>query len=773
MESLERKLQTALDEISELKKENKSLKRENNELKRQIQTKTMQNNQHIETNFNNARKIELNRRMQLYKSIFKGREDVFAYLWENNSGEAGYSPARKQNGTDFSPITDEVLYDHLTGKRVIGLYPLLKDNTCWFLSVDFDKHSWQEDSLAFVATCKHYDIPASIERSRSGNGCHVWIFFNERVPAFLARRLGDMLLANSLKGKQGSGMSSYDRMFPNQDVMPEGKFGNLIALPLQAEPRKKENSVFVDENFKAYSDQWLYLSQVRKITKKDIESVIDMEQSQPTFVKEMIVDSDIPERVNAVYKNGIFISKRDIPIHLVKEIAKLAQFGNPAFYSAEKRRMSTKGIPRVIDCSDDNGDFIILPRGCDNDIENFFENKSIEFSMKDLSYQGEEIDVTFTGQLSVQQEDALESLLSQKIGILAATTGFGKTVVAAALIAKRKVNTLIIVHRKQLMDQWRERLAVFLNIAPTLIGQIGGGKNNPNYMIDLAMIQSLNYGGTVKETIKKYGQVIVDECHHFAAFSFEKVLKEVESTYVLGLTATPKRKDKLERIMKMQLGPIRYQVSAKEQAKVRPFKHILIPRMTLFKSRQNKKGKTVQSLYSEIAMDEKRNAMIFNDVLMELEQGSTPIIITERLEHVLILTEKFQGFTKNMIVLTGELSKREAKSRLEYLHGLSDEQERLVIATGKYIGEGFDYAKLDTMFLVMPFSWDGTLQQYVGRLHRLYENKTEVKVYDYIDYNEPVLADMYKNRETGYKTLGYVVKGDRSSASVAEQLKLF
>lgn len=775
MDNIETQLQEALVEISQLKKEKEHLRQENSQLKQQILTITKQNNYREFTDDKSySRQKELKTRVQLFKSLFKGREDIFAYRWERKNGGVGFSPARKSDGIGFYPLTDAVIYDHLLGRRVIGLYPLLLDNTCWFLAVDFDGENWQGDVEVFMSICKRLDVPANLERSRSGNGCHVWIFFRERTQAQLVRRFGEVLLSHSLKEKRKGRLTSYDRMFPNQDFLTKGKFGNLIALPLQGGPRKNGNTVFVDESFNAYSDQWLYLSKVQKMDKKDIESILHTPTKIP---QQFFVNEEIPENLNdfekieVIYRNGILITKKNVPNHFIQEIAQLARFSNPAYYQAQKRRLSTNRIPRFIDCSDDRDDYLYLPRGCEDDLVSLFEKKSVKYSLKDLSFRGKNIYVKFIGQLSLQQEEALQSLLAHKTGILAATTGFGKTVVAASLIAKRKVNTLVVVHRKQLLDQWKERLSVFLKIEPNLIGQVGGGKNNPKGIIDIATIQSLKYKGTKNNTINNYGQVIVDECHHFSAFTFEEVLKGIDAAYVHGLTATPNRKDGLEPIMRMQIGPIRYRVSAKEQAKIRPFKHVLIPRFTSFKSKQVEKE--IQSIYTEIVSDEKRNDMIFNDVLLELELGSTPIVITERIDHVTKLEDRFSGFTKNLIVLTGELSKKEATKRLKKLDDLSDDEERLVIATGKYIGEGFDHARLDTLFLTMPISWKGTLQQYVGRLHRLHENKTIVKVYDYVDQNEPILVRMYENREVGYKTLGYIVKGSRPDKKITEQMKLF
>lgn len=768
MKNFENELQNAYKEIERLKVENDQLR----QLLQQHQIKIPNRNDQ-KYGQSDAKEAKLRKRIAIFKSLFKGRNDVFAYRWKLKNGKFGYSPAKKSGSGYHIPLTDQQIYDHLSGEKTIGLYPLLLDNTCWFLTVDFDKKDWKKDVKAFIHTCKMMKIPFSTERSRSGNGAHIWIFFSEPVLARVARKLGKILLAKTKETFGNNGLNSYDRFFPNQDTMPEGKLGNLIALPLQGVPRKQGNSIFIDENFQPYSNQWLYLSKVEKMSKHEVESIVkrfDTEEKTLRVHESMPRTEEIPEKINVICKNGIYIRKQGIPGYLLQEIAQLAKFSNPAFYKAEKKRLSTKQIPRIIDCSEEMSDKLLLPRGCMDELAKMLKNKSIEIVMEDETNYGKPIGLEFQGKLSVQQEDCLQQMLAHNIGILSATTGFGKTVVAASMIAKRNVNTLVIVHRNQLMEQWKERLTAFLDIDSKSIGIVGGGKNTAKGIVDIATIQSLSNKGAVKDIIRKYGQIIVDECHHFSSFTYEKVLKETDAAFIYGLTATPKRKHGHELIMKMQLGPIRYKVNAKDQAKVHPFKHILILRFTSFKSADNEKD--VQELYSELVHHEARNNMIFNDVLKELDHGSFPIVLTERIEHIKELNKKFQRFVKNIIVLTGELSKKEKEQRLNILETLPDNEERLVIATGKYIGEGFDNTRLDTMFLTIPISWQGTLQQYVGRLHRLHADKTVVKVYDYVDVKEAMFEKMYKNRRKGDKSLGYVVEGTETG-SVTQQMNLF
>lgn len=755
--------------LQEVLKENKKLKSENQQLKNLLKRHNIP--------IQDPKEAEIKSRIKLFRSLFKGREDVYAYQWKNSEGIIQYSPAEQKKGKhkNYFPLTDQVIHDHLTGQKVIGIYPVLKNNTCWFLAVDFDKKDWEQDARVFNRICKELQVPSNMERSRSGNGCHVWVFFEEAIPSKLARKLGYILLSKASEKRVQ--LQSYDRLFPTQDMVPVGKFGNLIALPLQGQPRQQGNSVFVNENFHAFPDQWEYLSGIKKMSKEAVEKIVDKYGNTHDKVLTVAENNTnltaLPQKLEVVLKNGIHIPVNKLPATFFEQIEALGKFSNPEFYRNQSNKRSTYNIPRVIDCTDTWENHLILPRGVFADLNKLFKENKVELMVKNETNTGTKVKREFLGELTSAQEDAVQTLLYYKNGILAATTGFGKTVAAAALISRRKVNTLIIVHTKQLLDQWKERLSSFLQLKNGDVGQIGGGKNTANGIIDVATIQSLNYKGRVKDDIKNYGQIIVDECHRAAANNYEKVLKKAEAAYVHGLTATPKRKDGKQRIMIMQLGPIRYEVTAKDQAKVHPFKHILVPRKTLFKSKLSDKEKNINKLYDEIVNDTKRNDMIFNDVLLELEAGSSPIILTERVQHVQKLEKMFHRFTKNMVVLTGKLKKKERKERLQKLKELPDNEERLIIATGKYIGEGFDNALLDTLFLVMPISWKGTLQQYVGRLHRVHQNKEVVKVYDYVDYREKRFKNMYKNRESGYKALGYVLENDKSKQSSGEQLRLF
>jgi superfamily II DNA or RNA helicase len=418
-------------------------------------------------------------------------------------------------------------------------------------------------------------------------------------------------------------------------------------------------------------------------------------------------------------------------------------------------RLPTFGKTRVIACAEDFPLYIGLPRGSLDEVQELLKAYNSKAELTDERFKGRTLDVSFKGELSPLQQLAAKSLLANDNGILSAATAFGKTVAAVWLIAARRVNTLVLVHRRQLMDQWKERLAAFLDLPPKAIGQVGGGIDKRTGIIDVGIIQSLNRKGEVKDLVAEYGQVIIDECHHISAFSFEQVLKQVKARYVCGLTATPVRKDGHHPIIMMQCGPIRFRVDAKKQAVARPFEHIVIPRHTTFGMPPEINSPGIQDVYAALVLDEQRNDLIFDDLLLALEAGRSPLLLTERTEHLDYFARRLKGFARNIIVLRGGMGKKQRKALADQLINIPDQEERVIISTGRYIGEGFDDARLDTLFLVLPISWRGTLQQYAGRLHRLHDNKRIVQIYDYVDVNVPVLIRMYDKRLKGYNAIGY------------------
>lgn len=801
---LKKQLEKALAECASLRKENASLRALLCESSREDHLEK-DNIMFVEhTNVAGMSNVVTNgstpsEKVALFRSLFRGREDVYAVRWEGRGGRSGYAPACRNEWTkpvcrkpeikcnaceyrELLSVTDQVIFDHLAGRHTAGIYPLLQDETCWFLALDFDKKSWQDDAAAFLETCGEMQIPAALERSRSGNGAHVWVFFEKPIPASLVRNLGTYILTRTMEHRHQIGLDSYDRIFPNQNTLPKGGFGNLIALPLQRVPRNKNNSVFLNEEFELYPDQWFFLSTLRKMQFSEVEAIVrdashnggvlcvrnstedEVNNSAPwelppsKRIPEKNIQCPLPFVVRVVQSNLIYIEKDSLPSAFLNRLMCLAAFQNPEFYKAQAMRLSTFGKPRVISCAEDFPSYIGLPRGCLDEVIELFETHDIKIDLIDERFPGRRLDVSFQGELNVLQKKAAEALEAHDIGVLSAPTAFGKTVLAAWIIAQRKVNTLIMVHRRQLLDQWRERLSSFLNIPIESIGQIGGGKDCRTGLLDVGTIQSLIRKGVVKDLVADYGQVVVDECHHVSAVSFEQVLKQVKARYVFGLTATPVRKDGHHPIITMQCGPIRFRVNPKKQAALRPFEHVIYPRYTNFVVTEDAQKKGIQEIYTALIKDESRNDLIFDDILMSLERGRSPLFLTERTEHLEYFADRLQGFSRNILVFRGGMGKKQRQDLRLQMASISDDEERLIIATGRFIGEGFDDARLDTLFLAFPISWRGTLQQYAGRIHRLHTNKKFVEVFDYVDINVPVLMRMYEKRMKGYSALGYQVK---------------
>jgi superfamily II DNA or RNA helicase len=747
------------------------------------------------------------KRIALFRSLFRGREDVYARRWESSDGRSGYSPAAQkdwqainksrpedrkkvdQRTRKFFPLTDSVIENHLLGKETIGVYPLLADETCWFLAVDFDKKTWQEDSTAFLDTSREMNIPAALERSRSGKGGHVWIFFDCAVPAITARKLGCAILTRTMDRRHQVGLDSYDRFFPSQDTMPKGGFGNLIALPLQGVPRKVGNSVFIDANFQPYADQWAFLAALERVPLMVAEEMIaqaqrkgdligikvsvadDEERQDPWTIPssrkrlERTIQGPLPESVRIVRANLVYVEKRGLPSAMLNCLLRLAAFQNPEFYKAQKMRLSTYAKPRVIACGEDFAEHVALPRGCLSEIIALLEAHGIRPEVRDERFVGTPIEVEFQGELRPFQLEAVSKITRHDEGILCAPTAFGKTAVAAWLIANRKVNTLVMVHRQQLLDQWHERLAMFLSLHSEMIGQIGGGRMGRTGHVDIAVIQSLYRREEVRDFVGEYGQVIVDECHHISAFTFEQVMKQVKAKYVVGLTATPTRRDGHHPIIYMQCGPTRFSMSARSMTETTPFEHKVIPRHTEFHLMAESSDITIHDIYSMLVGDKSRNEMIASDLMRAVQTGRSPLLLTGRTEHLQYFVAKLNGIVKHVFVLKGGMGKKQRRKIAEDLASVPEHEPRVILATGSYIGEGFDDARLDTLFLAMPISWKGTLQQYVGRLHRVHDNKRVVQVYDYVDDWVAMLERMYERRLKGYSAIGYTI--DDTPAALA------
>ena len=749
-------------------------------------------------------------RIGLFRNLFRGREDIHARRWTSADGRSGYTPAalmdwgaiHSSNPEDrkkvarqtrtFLPLTDAAVENHLLGKETIGVYPLLPDETCWFLAVDFDKKSWQEDARAYLDSCAAMSVPASLERSRSGNGGHTWIFFDQPVPAVIARKMGSALLTRTMERRHQLGLDSYDRIFPNQDTMPKGGFGNLIALPLQYSPRKQGNSVFLDADFVPYKDQWTYLSSVQRLSMISAMAIVEEAQCKGDLigVRMSLSDDDesqdpwtlppsrrrtehpikgpFPGSVNVTRANLVYIEKQGLPPAMINRILRIAAFQNPEFYKAQAMRLSTFGKPRIIACGEDFTNHIAVPRGCISEVLELSQSHGIRVEVQDERNHGMVVATEFRGKLRPDQEVAAARMLHHDDGILCAPTAFGKTAVAAWLIAKRKVNTLVLVHRRQLLDQWQARLAMFLDLPIEQVGAIGGGKVKRTGVVDVALIQSLRRNHAVQDFVAEYGQVIVDECHHLSAFTFEQVMRAIKAKYVVGLTATLTRKDGHHPIIQMQCGPIRFGMSAKAMTEASPFQHRVAPAPHDIPN-ADRHCRCHHSGYLS-GVGSGRGAQRIDRIRYSSRlyvDGRSPLLLTGRTDHLLHLANLLRGAVEHLFVLKGGMGKKQRKAIDDAIKAVPDDAPRLILATGSYIGEGFDDARLDTLFLAMPISWKGTLQQYVGRLHRLHDGKQIVQVYDYADIAEPMLARMYERRRKGYASIGYEMKSPHELESHA------
>ena len=768
--------------------------------------------------------LSADEKVALFRSVFRGREDVFARRWQSSAGKSGYQPVcANEWRSDFcdkkqykcsecpnrklSPLTDRDIFEHLSGndpngRDVIGLFPILQDNTCYFLCADFDdknsEHGYQEDVLTYKQICSKWNIPAYIERSRSGNGAHVWIFFSEPVPVATARRLGYAVLNEAMNHNGHMSFKSYDRFFPNQDSLPEGGFGNLVALPLQGQARKKGNSSFVDEQFTVYPDQWQVLQDIKRLSADEVNAILAAHTTNGSLFGELSSTSetkpwempkpaileakDLPSTVTIVRANGIYIPMSQLSAKLANHLKRMASFRNPDFYAKQAMRFSTYDTPRIISCAEINDEYLHMPRGCEDAVRELFQNKHIPVSVEDKTQHGTPIKATFAGELHADQAEALQILLRHNNGTLSAATAFGKTVTTAALIAQQQTNTLVLVHSKALLQQWQQTLGRFLDIElpqseeehkrgrkkkVQKVGTLDSTGNRLNGIVDVALLQSCLDKDTVKPFIHAYGMVIVDECHHVSAVTFENVLRQISSHYVYGLTATPIRKDGHQPIIFMQCGPIRFQAAKQQQPEIA---RILVPRFTSFRL-VPEENITFQRLTDSLIGDEVRNNLIVSDVQQALAEGRTPIILTSRTSHVEMLSRLLSDGHKHVISLIGSVSAREKKQTMEHLQSIPANEPLVIVATGKYVGEGFDFPRLDTLMLAIPVSWKGIVAQYAGRLHRNYPNKHEVRIYDYVDIHVPLCELMYRRRMKGYAAIGYKPKSQPVNQGLFAELE--
>jgi len=729
-------------------------------------------------------------KVALFRRLFRGRTDVYPIRWEGKtSGKSGYAPAcanewragvcekpRIKCGDCGNrlliPLSDTVIYAHLAGKHMIGIYPLLEDDTCYFLAVDFDEADWRDDARGFMQSCHELGVPAALEISRSGNGAHAWVFFSSRVAARDARRLGTAIISHTCSRTRQLKLESYDRLFPNQDTMPKGGFGNLIALPLQKWPRESGFSVFVDSDLRPYPEQWVFLASIQPMDAHDIEPTMlratgGIHPLDVTFIDDEDLATpwkrhstpttklvgQMPKSLTVTLANLIYFEKAQLPQTLANRLIRLAAFQNPEFYKAQAMRMSVWDKPRVIGNAENYPQHIALPRGCLDAALDLLRDNGIACDLRDERLGGEPIDVSFVGTLRLDQEAAVSGMLHHDTGVLCAPTAFGKTVTAAAMIARRGINTLVLVHRTELLKQWQERLQAFLGVGKGVVGTIGGGKAKPTGKIDIAVMQSLSRQGKVNPLVENYGQVIVDECHHVGAVSFDAILKRAKAKYVLGLTATPIRRDGQQPIIFMQCGSIRYTAAKPAGA---PHDLEVLPR-SCFTRIDLPIDAGIQDVFRHLANDQARTEAIAAEVRDAVGQGRKVLVLTERTEHLEAIKTALDGLEPAPFVLHGRMSRKQRAALVADLGALPPNAPRVLLSTGKLVGEGFDHPPLDTLVLAMPVSWRGTLQQYAGRLHRQHVGKTDVRIIDFVDTGHPALLRMWDKRQSGYRVMGYRV----------------
>ena len=718
-------------------------------------------------------------------------------MWENEKkGTRGYSPACasewvrgvcdkpriKCSGCQsraFVPFDETIARGHLEGTFTVGSYTIREDDTCTFLAADFDKERWGVDALAYKAAAMDMGVEVCIERSRSGSGGHAWIFFQEPIKARLARQLGTLILTHAMDRRHHIGFDSYDRFFPSQDTMPSGGFGNLIALPLQRIPRRAGNSVFVDDDLTPYRDQWEFLSRVRLLSAEDVAAVLRDNTPAPRRKSDQadadIVDAEASidmadEKIRGTYQGAISfrfsrhleIGIRGLPSSLISAFKRAGTFANPKFFELQRMRFSTWNTPRYICCAElsDDGEVMIVPRGLLSRCMQLAEVAGASVDFEDLRAVTKRVPIGFTGSLLPVQKRALRALVSQESGVLVAPPGSGKTVIACALIARRKLPTLILVHRKQLADQWKEQLLQFTDLTKGQIGTFDVKETRRKGVVDVGMLQSLSRDHDLDRLLGGYGHVVIDECHHVPAVSFESVLKRIEARHFLGLTATPYRKDGLEKIITMQCGPVLHTM---EETKAQS----LLSRQVLVRETGFRMGPeagaqpALHEIWQALVTDAERLRLVASDVIAALGEERFPLVLSDRKDHLELLLTEITAAHKDAVgfLFTSDIGKRQRNRMMDEIMAMRKRGEfPFLLSTGSLIGEGFDLPELCTLVLAMPLSFKGRLVQYAGRLHRESEGKQDVRIYDYVDANLGLCITMFRKRMTTYRKMGYTVE---------------
>jgi len=743
-------------------------------------------------------------KVNLFLQLFKAREEIYPKRWENSkTGKSGYSPVCHNEWNrefckkptikcadcsyqKFSRLDESAVESHLKGQNVIGTYAIRSDDTCIFLACDFDEASWQLDVQTYRETGRTLGIEVAVERSRSGNGAHAWIFFENPVSAKLARSLGTLILAKCSERNLRLSLESYDRFFPSQDFLPKGGFGNLIALPLQKLARESGNSSFIDETFGCYSDQWTYLNGVKRLSLSEVRQLLNEYLPKNGFNPDgfedvaWLTDNSILAKTSSTNKSEpsltgetieisfgsmLSIPIEKLPARVVAKLKKTSSFANPEFYKKQRMRMQTYPLSRFIFSGEIRANEIVLPRGVLDDAIKILTVAGAKVVIRDERIARKKLKVEFSGTLSESQVNAVSLLKKNDIGILMAPPGAGKTVMACALMAERKVSTLILVHRQPLMEQWRERIETFLGFSKKEIGNLSGAKKKMTGKLDLAMLQSLSKIEDLTEIAQSYSQIIIDECHHIPAASFEDILKQLPARFVVGLTATPYRKDGLEKILFQQCGPIRHEFDDIDANNLQ--KNVTIHETGFRLSAEVGHHPAYHELIQLLTSNEARNKKIIGHTLNAISEGRFPLLISDRKEHLdtleKLVGEKVSAEELKIIRLDGDLSNKQRRVAMMNLHELRNANcQVLLMSSASLIGEGFDLPALDTLILATPLSFEGRMIQYAGRIHRKSEGKTDVRMIDYLDSSVAMLVKMHRNRLKAYKQMGYAVSSSSS-----------
>jgi len=706
-------------------------------------------------------------KVALVRGLFRGRDDVYALHWESTrTGKSGYAPATadgwdRHGPKTYMPLSEEAVERHLLGRESIGVYPLLADDTCWFLACDLDGKTWQLDALALLKACEAYGVPAALERSRSGAGGHVWVFFAAPVTASAARRLGALLLREAMMRRGELDLASYDRLFPSQDFLPSKGFGNLIALPLQGRCRATGTSVFLDPaTLEPWPNQWAFLSSLDRVAPEQLECLIT-ERGEVAFGAAALSgrsaapprDKGLPAEIRCTIGADLAIAKAELPPSLLAEFKHLASVRNPLFYERQRLRLSTHQTPRLIRCYEEDLTYLHLPRGVLGQLEEAVTNAGSRPVTDDRRPTHASLPFEFRGELTPMQTSAVAAMLAHDDGVLVAPPGTGKTVIACALIAERRLPTLVLAHSKPLLEQWRAQITTLLELQPKQIGQFGGGRHSRTGVVDLAMIQSLKAVDDLGSFFSDYGLLVIDECHHLPAFSFEAAVRQAPVRHFLGLTATPYRRDGLQEIVTMQCGPIRHRIASNESRAGGVSLELVVRETEL--AFVDAAEMPIHEVFRLLVEDQRRINLVCDDVLAALAEGRRCLVLSQWKQHCHALVERLQGNGVSPYLLEGGLGKRARAVLLDRVEKTPASDPLVVVATGQYLGEGFDCPQLDTLFLTFPISFKGRLVQYTGRLMRAHEGKTSVRVYDYADLRVPVLRTMHARRLAAYKALGF------------------